>query len=485
VLAKKDVVWLSLQLFLVVHLSFRAISRVLAVLAEPLGLGKAPCPQTVSNWVTRLALVRIRVGPESPEQPADVHRFGAGAIWLLDTSIALGDGKILAILAVNLHHYLVSRRAPTLAQVSCLAVCVAPSWTGERIADVLANLIAVTGCPAAYLKDGGSDLSKAVRLLGERGVGSPCIRDISHMSANLLKHAYHDDPLFSTFVSVCGTVSTALKHTIFACLTPPQVSFKARFLNLHRLVTWAHRLLQHTPSGHASQDAVVARLRAKLGELPACQPFIARFLRDAQALLACQKLLKNTGLSPSSYHMCRPVLETLPPESSVRQGFQDWAEQQLAVGRTLGLGQVGLPVTSDTIESLFGIAKQHGVGAIKDANRIALRLPALAGELTTDEVQQVLRIRVKDQQDILGTLPSLVRMRQEILPHPERLDTLSKQPATSTDLVLLPGSRNRINTEIIPYISAPCEQSTGPPIGANAPAHAHLEYGGDLHQRLG
>ncbi len=334
VLAKKDLLWLSLQLFLVVHLSFRAISRVLAVLAEPLGLSKAPCSQTVSNWVTRLSLVRIRVSTEPRGQSALAHRCGTGAIWVLDTSIALGAGKILAVLAVNLHHYLVSRRAPSLAQVTCLAVCVAPSWTGDRIADVLANLIAVTGCPAAYLKDGGSDLSRATRLLGEHGLDSPCISDISHMSANLLKHAYHDDPLFSTFVSVCGTVSTALKHTIFACLTPPKASFKARFMNLHRLVTWAHRLLQHTPSGHASQDAVVARLREKLWELPACQPFIARFLRDAQALLACQKLLKTTGLSPASYRVCQPVLEMLPPESSVRQGFQDWAEQQLAVGRT-------------------------------------------------------------------------------------------------------------------------------------------------------
>jgi len=476
--SKVNVVWFSLQLFLVVHLSFRAISRVLALLAEPLGLGKAPCPQTVSNWVTRLSLVRIRVCAAPPGSRAVGQRYGAGSIWLLDTSIALGDGKILAVLAVNLHHYLISRRAPTLAQVSCLAVCVAPSWTGDRIADVLANLIAVTGSPAAYLKDGGSDLSRAVRLLGEHGIDSPCIRDISHMSANLLKHAYHQHPLFSTFVSACGAVSSALKHTIFACLIPPKVSFKARFMNLHRLVTWGHRLLQHTPSGRASQDAVVRQLWAKLGELPACQPFMAQFLRDAQVLLACQKLMKTTGLSPASYHACQPLLETLPDASSVRQGFQAWADQQLSVCRTLGLEQVGLPVTSDTIESLFGIAKQHGVGTIKDANRIALRLPALAGGLTPEDARQVLQIRVKDQQEIVGKLSSLVRQRQDILPHPGRLEDLSSQQNTPANLVLLPGSKNRINTEVIPYISAPCSQSTGPPIRSTDAYNERLEWVG-------
>lgn len=482
--SKVDVVRFSLQLFLVVHLSFRAISRVLTLLAEPLGLKKAPCPQTVSNWVTRLSLVRISSCAEPSAQRALAQRHGAGAIWLLDTSIALGDGKILAVLAVNLHHYLMFCQAPELTQVTCLAVCVASSWTGDRIADVLANLITVTGCPAAYLKDGGSDLSRAVRLLGERELDSPCISDISHMSANLLKHAYQEHPQFSTFVSACGAVSTALKHTIFACLTPPKVAFKSRFMNLHRLVTWAHRLLQHTPSDHASHDTVVTRLQAKLGELPECRPFIARFLRDAQVLLACQKLLKTTGLSPASYAACQPLLHTMPAESPVRRGFQEWADQQLHVCRTLGLEQIGLPVTTDSIESLFGIAKQHGVGAIKDANRIALRLPALTGELTAEDVQQVLRVRVKDQHDITGPLSSLVRQRQEILPNPGRLEDLSHQPDTPANLVLLPGSKNRINTTLIPYISASCSQATGPPTDASDACHEPLQLFSDSRRMM-
>lgn len=468
--SKVDVIWFSLQLFLVVHLSFRAISRVLALLAEPLGLPNAPCPQTVSNWVTRLSLARISHWAGAGGGRSAETRYGPGAIWLLDTSIALGDGKILAVLAVNLHHYLVSCRAPRLAQVTCLAVCVAPSWTGEGIANVLANLIAVTGCPAAYLKDGGSDLSKAVRLLAEHGLTSPCISDISHMSANLLRHEYQEHPLFAPFVSACGAVSTALKHTILACLAPPKVSLKSRFMNLHRLVTWAHRLLQHSPPGRASQESVLARLRAGIGQLPACKPFIARFLRDAQALLACQKLLKDNGLSPATYQACQPLLDTLPAQSAVRQGFMEWADQQLRVCRALGLEQTGMPITSDTLESLFGIAKQHGVGPIKDVNRIALRLPALTGELTSEDVHHMLHIRVKDQQAILGHLPSLIRQRQDILPHPGRLEDLSGQRDPPTDLVLLPGSKTRINTAIIPYLSAGYDQSTGPPI---LPQDAH------------
>src|ERR671938_339323 len=53
-------VWLTLTLFARAHISFRAVSRVLHVLAHWLGIGKAPCPQTVINWVMRLSVVRMQ-----------------------------------------------------------------------------------------------------------------------------------------------------------------------------------------------------------------------------------------------------------------------------------------------------------------------------------------------------------------------------------------------------------------------------------------
>ena len=60
VLHKVDLVFLALQLFLVARIGFRAVSRVLSLLALALGIHKAPCPQTIINWVTRLSIVRIQ-----------------------------------------------------------------------------------------------------------------------------------------------------------------------------------------------------------------------------------------------------------------------------------------------------------------------------------------------------------------------------------------------------------------------------------------
>jgi len=132
---------------------------------------------------------------------------------------------------------------------------VADSWTGATIAALLGRLIAQVGRPAASLKDSGGDLQKAVALLGEQGLGSPCIDDISHAAAGMLKRSYQHHPAFERFLSACGRVSGKLTHTILACLAPPNVRTTARFMHVHRLFTWADRVRKLSPAGGAKTGA--------------------------------------------------------------------------------------------------------------------------------------------------------------------------------------------------------------------------------------
>ncbi|MBW1940742.1 MAG: hypothetical protein JRI32_08750 [Deltaproteobacteria bacterium] len=439
---KENLVYVSLKLFLVANIGFRAVSRVLGVLADYLGIAKAPCTQTIINWVTRLSITRIQnfVQPAGPRIGG--NPFSNGFIWMIDTSIGLGSGKILTVLALNANHHALSESAPTLQKVNCIAVAVAASWTGETIADFLQKVIATTGRPAAYLKDGGTDLAKAVRLLAERDLPGLCIDDISHTIANLLKHEYQNHPLFETFMSACGKTSKRFKQTILACLAPPKVSTKARFMNLHRLVKWAGQVLRHSPRGRAPENSTLSKLRAGIGQIPECKAFISRFLRDANPLLASQKILKTKGFSQDSYRECRKLVETIPPRSPVRTGFINWMEKQLMLAVDLGLENTGMPISSDNIESLFGVSKQHGTGEVKDANRIALRIPAMCGELTRKDAQMVLDISVKEQQEIVATLPSLTRQRRDLLPNPGCLDEVLTDE-TKKNLELIPRSKKR------------------------------------------
>lgn len=445
---KTEVVRIALQLFLVARISFRAVSRVLGVLGHYLGLTKAPCPQTVINWVTRLSIARIQ--HSTPLLSASFHEDPSdnGFIWMIDISIALGAGKILALLALDVRHHQRFPGAPSLQNVHCVAVSVALSWTGEEVAAFLRKVMAVVGQPCAFLKDGGSELAKAARLLEEDGFSTPSIADISHRIANLLKHAYSTHPLFETFLSACGKASQKLHQTVLACLAPPKVPTKARFMNLHRLVGWADRLLRHSPAGGAAKGSLLARLRESLDQLPACKGFLRGFLRDATALLACQKLLKTRGLSYETGRECEALIEGIPPSSPVRIGFTNWIEQQLQVAEALGVAETGLPISSDPIESLFGVAKNHGAGETKDAHRLAVLLPALCGPVTEEEAQRVLEISVAQQEQLIGSFSSLTRQRRDILPNPGRLETLALGEG-GQNFELIPRAENRPKNVII------------------------------------
>src|SRR5215470_526605 len=418
---KVDVVLLALQLFLVARIGFRAVSRVLSLLAWALGIKKAPCPQTIINWVMRLSIVRLEAARTLKGVPLSQAPFSNGLIWMLDISIGLGTSKILAVLACDAHHHQLTKGALSLERVHCIGVGVAASWSGDTIAELLKRLIAQIGRPAAYLKDGGSELQKAVDLLGEQGLSSPCLDDISHAVAGMLKRVYQAHPSFETFLSACGRVSGKLKHTILACLAPPKVRTKARFMNVHRLFTWAARLLKLSPSGSAKSGSTLAKLRACLDELPTCKALIQRFRADAQGLLASQKLLKTQGLSHDTRAQCEPLIDTMP-SAALRQEFRAYLDCELKTATTLGLDHIGLPISSDAIESLFGVAKQHGVGETQDAARIALRLPALCGVPTREEAEQVLKVTVARQQELTAQFTSLTKQRREVLGHPERLE---------------------------------------------------------------
>jgi hypothetical protein len=461
-LPKVDVVWMALQLFLVVRIGFRAVSRVLSLLALALGIQKAPCPQTIINWVRRLTLVRIDAARLLRGVPLSQAPFSNGLIWMIDISIGLGTGKILAVLAFDAHHHQLAPGALSVDRVRCIGVSVAASWTGDTIADLLRRLIAVMGRPAASLKDGGGALHRAVALLDEPGLASPCLDDISHAVAGMLKRFSQHHPTFETFVSACGRVSGHLKHTILACLAPPKVRTKARFMHVPRLFTWADRVLKLSPAGSAKTGSTLAKLRACLDQLPACKALIKRFRADALGLLECQKILKIKGLSHDTRAQGAPRIATMP-SSALRQEFRAYLDFELETATTLGLDHIGLPISSDAIESLFGVAKRHGVGETQDAARIALHLPALCGLPTREEAEQVLQVSVARQHEVTAQFTSLTKQRREVLCHPERLESLSL-PQGSPGVELIPRPKNRSNYQGTSHISVGCRGKHGPPL---------------------
>jgi hypothetical protein len=75
--------------------------------------------------------VRIEAARGLKGLPLSQAPFTNGLIWMLDMSIGLGTGKILAVLACDAHHHQRAPGALALEHVHCIGVCVADSWTGE------------------------------------------------------------------------------------------------------------------------------------------------------------------------------------------------------------------------------------------------------------------------------------------------------------------------------------------------------------------
>jgi hypothetical protein len=459
--SKTSLVLLALQLFLIARISFRGTARVLSILAPLLGLTKTPCTQTIINWVHRLSIARMQNVLPPINLEAGIPLFSNGFILILDASIGLGKGKIMTVLALDTNHYLHNPdTAPSLQHVKCVAVSVADTWTGETVMQLLEKIIAQIGMPVAYLKDGGTDLGKAVRLLREKGISSLSIDDISHFVANLLKHEYQKHPLFDVFISACGKVSKMLKQTILACLAPPKVSTKARFMNLHHLVTWSSRLLKHSPVGRAKKGSLLQKLRDSFDQLPECKTFIGDFLLDAEPLMECQGILKNKGLNRNSYEECRRVIKNIP-NTYIRDGFGAWLDKHLVMATTLGLEQSGMPISSDCIESLFGKAKRHGTGEIKDANRIAMRIPAFCGGLTRQDAENVLEITLKEQQEMGKCSPSLIKQRRDVLKHSGSLEKIRGNKVRA-NFEMIAGSKSGQKTPDNSFKTATYENINGP-----------------------
>src|SRR5262249_61867198 len=74
-LSKVDVVFLALQLFCVARIGFRAVSRVLSILAGGLCLQKSPRPPTLIHWVMRLSILRIETAHNPKGMPLSPPRF--------------------------------------------------------------------------------------------------------------------------------------------------------------------------------------------------------------------------------------------------------------------------------------------------------------------------------------------------------------------------------------------------------------------------
>jgi len=160
---KGEVVFLALQLLLVARIGFRAVLASWS-LGVDLGLKKAPCPQTIINWVMRLVMVRIDSARPAPGRAPRLPPLVTASL-MIDISIGPGHRKIVAVLPVT---------PITISSLQSPLSGAGPLYGFPRGCLDRRNHCRAARSPhrrhgpsAAYLKDGGATCTSVALLLNK------------------------------------------------------------------------------------------------------------------------------------------------------------------------------------------------------------------------------------------------------------------------------------------------------------------------------
>jgi hypothetical protein len=350
--------------------------------ARLLSLSWVPDPSSVVNWICRSGLGLLRsVGPV--KEPW---------IAIVDSSIAYGKAKALVVLRVPLSIMQLGR-APTLADVECIALEIRDSWVGENVHKTLSVTFAQSGPPLAILKDGGSDLAKGVSLLRQEMPKIKVIQDIGHVFANLLKKQYSQKSKFKKLLELVNLSRSRLCLTALSALKPPQIRCKGRFQSIINVLQWAKNMSDLIGGqGQATKGSVKANLREILKGLSAIRGFVDKLNNDCQTLNEIQHVLKNGGLNQSTYQKVLPLCEKLRQSQAIYQGVKSWLAKHIRSQCQLQIGQTPLLISSDIIECLMGAFKNILERCPNpEFTSLSLAVPLLCGELTQQRIESGLR----------------------------------------------------------------------------------------------
>jgi hypothetical protein len=412
-------------LFIQGVISCRAVSRVVSFLqwAEQIALGKSPHHSSVANWVCRAGLgVLNSVKPISERWVA-----------IIDTSISYCSQKLLVVLRIPLSHFQNNNCSPELCHVECIGLVLGNRWNGDTVSASLTKIFTKAGNPSAILKDGGSDLMTGVRRWAE-GIGEIAeIRDIGHVTANLLKKTYAKDVGFVKYLKLIDKIKHRLCQTDLSFLRPPKIRTKGRFQSISRVIEWSKKVLPIATGKRRIKNFPHLKKLQKAASMLKChRGLIRRFSRDVNISNAFMKVLKEHGLNQTTYQSSRKILDDLPKKSPLRQNLLKWLDRHIRMQCRLSMGQTPLVVSSDVIETLMGEIK-HIIerNPTSEFGKMALATPLLCGRYSIAELENILmNTKHKDLQDWVeeNTKNSHRKQKERVFPKSPRVQRPPEPP---------------------------------------------------------
>jgi len=254
------------RLVLSAGVSLHGVERVLLVLNQTFNL-RLPIPDwtTGRTWITRLGLWELW-------RPLPYGCLTITWVWIVDHAVQIGKHKVLLILGLVLED--LPSEGPwaplQLEDVQLVGLIPMSPSNKETVDQALEVSAARTGIPAAIVSDHGGDLSGGVKLFCKRHPETREIYDAAHKGACLLKGRLEKDVQWKKFQMLAGQTRVQAVQTELACLMPPRLRMKSRYLNLEPVLNWAlwaWEVLNESRAGRPPLDITAARVDEKLGWL--------------------------------------------------------------------------------------------------------------------------------------------------------------------------------------------------------------------------
>jgi hypothetical protein len=366
----------------------RSLAAVLRMVSRWLPGGAAtPCANTARMWLLRMGLYELTRS----------RRKADDWVWILDHTVQLGPHKALAILGVRLGHW--KRRPLRHSDVTVLDITPMLHSTGEAVESRLAAVAAKTGVPRAIVCDGGTDLRRGIADFQKTRAGIACLYDVKHKMALLLQRELEKDASWLKFIGQVNQSRARLTLTNLACLIPPNLKAKARYMNLEPLTRWGRNALAFLDEARAIPGQAVDRsaVEDKLGWLRAYREALYHWSVLLAIAETVEGYVRREGYHATAAESLRDRLAGLAINASAERMTADAlsfvAEQSSQARR--GERLLG---SSEVLESLFGKYKQlQGIHRQGGMTPQLLSLGAAVGRQTIQTVRRALAaVRTRD-----------------------------------------------------------------------------------------
>lgn len=365
------IIRLSLILKLETSASFNMIHQLFEKLQSYFQLiSKAPSAKTILSWVLKLGYTCL----------TRTKTIATDWILILDESINIGSYKLFVIYGIR-QSSLSFERPLQLRDLTPLWIKAQPSWTGDKVADVLSELKKELGTVIYAIADHGAALKKGLRL-----TSITHIYDITHKIAAILKSLYSQEPSFKAYTQKMAQMRTKLSLSTIAHIVPPNQRSKSRYLNLNILAKWGMNTLNYLDSPDNLRDKGI---RESLGWVQEKEKLITELASIQSAITQIEKLLKTKGISKEVATECQDILKNFTEGKALqfKEQFQKYLTETLAQLPEID----AISCSSDIIESGFGKYKNYlSQNPMVGFTPLALCMAAFTSTLTKPEIIQAL-----------------------------------------------------------------------------------------------